>query len=261
MALPKFEGLITVPTGGWAFNLEEVTPNGGPTAVTIPAGGYYLTTGYGAGTSLLATIKAQMEAAIAGAVTYTVTLDDDNDTSTGKVTIAGSGVTTFNITWTSLTLRNLLGFTGNLSGAATYTGTEHAEFLWLPNVGRRSPLRAPDGSAGAYMTDGTVTVSPSGKSKRLAYATRRVDRYDFENLRGYKTWITHEQVANESLEKFWSDVIYPGIAVRYVKSRAVDATHTDVVFLANDGFAPEHLVPFDNARALWSWGSDAIQSV
>ena len=82
MALPKLEGRITFAS---AQDIAVVDGGGGGTA-TVAAGNYYLTSASDAGFSLLAALKTALEA-LPGAVTYTITLDDTSDTSTGKITI------------------------------------------------------------------------------------------------------------------------------------------------------------------------------
>src|SRR3990167_2984753 len=108
MALEKYEGLITVPTGGWAVSVEEFTPNAGPVTVTVPAGAYYLTSDGGAGAGLVSTLASLLTANGTLAGTYSASLSDTDAAATGKVTLSATGVTTFNLTWTSTTLRDTL---------------------------------------------------------------------------------------------------------------------------------------------------------
>lgn len=252
MPMSKMEGRVTVPTGGWSMSLQEFTPNAGPTTVTVAAGDYYLTST----TSLLTAVKNALDGMAGGAGVYTVSLDDDADSSLGKVTISATGVTTFNITWSSTDLRDRLGFTANLSGAATYTGSEQAEYLFLPNVYRSNPM-SPDGDQGAEESDFSITFSSSGASKRLAYNRRQVDNLEFTHLLGSKAFITWESTTNESLQKFWRDVIYPGYPFRYHKSRDTDATFVTWVALGGGEFKPKPVNPgWNNANSLWGWASE-----
>lgn len=214
--LPKFEARITVPTGGYTLT---VTDSGGTATVTIlTAGDYYLTSA----TALLSTIGTALTANATLAGTYTLTLDDDSASSTGRVTIAASGGGNPSITWTSTTLRNLLGFTGNLSGAASYTSTNATKALFLPNVPRAEPL-VPDGHAGLRVSDATFTTSPSGVSKCLIYNTRYVNALAFRFLSGRKTYTQYETYANESFESFWANNV--SVPWRYHYDRSVDGTY------------------------------------
>src|SRR3990167_5593249 len=146
MALEKLEALIRF-AASHSISVEEFTPNVASTPVVVAAAStdYFLRST----TNLLTTIGTNLtnDGTLGG--TYTLSLDDTSDSATGKVTISATGVTTFNVTWTSTTLRDYLGFTANLSGAASYTGTNQARFLWLPNVGRTNRM-APNFSSISY---------------------------------------------------------------------------------------------------------------
>lgn len=250
--LPKYEGRITVPTGGYAVS---VTDSGGTASVTLAAGDYYPNSS----TALLSTFAAELTANSTLAGTYTCTSDDDTDAATGRITLAASGGGNVSVTWSSTALRDLLGFTGNLSGATTYTSTGACKYIYLPNVPRAEAM-APDGSAGVAMTDSSVTVSPSGTSKILAYSTRYVNRLAFRFLTGRKTWTAAETYANESLESFYLATIAYGIPLRYHYDRATDGTYVNERIVQPQMFAAVPAVggwvggPGNLAAALWNFG-------
>lgn len=219
MALSKLEGRITVPSGGRSMTVQEFTPNAGPVAVTvIGSGNYYLSST----SNYLTTISAALDANATLTGDYTLVVSS----TTGIVTLSATGVTTFSVTWTDTALRDSLGFTGNLSGAASYASTESSPLIWIPNV-PRGPGRAPDGSNGVAMRDMTVTVSPDGSSKALAYSTRYSDVLAWNRISGQKSWIVNETTANESFESFWLNVIALGQPFRYHPDRTVDATYVE----------------------------------
>jgi hypothetical protein len=85
-------------------------------------GNYYLRSATGA-LSLLTAFAAAMTAA--GLASVAVTMRGNL-----RVRIAASS--TFTVTWNSTELRDLLGFTGNLSGASSYTATNPSPLLWAP---------------------------------------------------------------------------------------------------------------------------------
>lgn len=217
MALPKYEGRFTVPTGGYSMT---VTDSGGTQTVTVlAAGNYYLN----AATSMLSAIGTALTANSTLAGTYTLTADDGSATSTGKITISATGGGNPSITWGSpTTLRDALGFTADLSGAASYTGASASPYLWLPNVKRTNPM-APDGYSGLPVTDASFVMAPTGTSKVLQYATRYKDNMEHRWLLGNKTWIQHESVTNESLEKFYTTVMATGAPFAYFLDRSDDA--------------------------------------
>lgn len=231
---PKYEARVTVPSTGYTLT---VTDSGGTATVTVlTAGDYYPTSS----TALLSTIASALTANATLAGTYTCTVDDDASTSTGRVTLAASGGGNLTIAWGSSTLRDLLGFVGSLSGAATYTSTYACKAVFLPSVPRAEPL-APDGNAGLPVTDASFTMAPSGKSKSLLYATRYVNQLAFRFLSGRKTWTQYETYANESLQSFWlNNVLVPW---RYHYDRSVDSTYVDERVAAPGMFPARASIP------------------
>lgn len=191
--------------------------------ITIPAGRYFLNSiGSGGATrTLLLEIKNQLDTGPGG--TWTVTVDDTTDSATGKVTIARSS--NYTATWTSTTLRDALGFTTNLStaGTSSFTGTNAAKYLFLPNVGR-SGILSPESSTGAIETDHTIAIAPDGTLYALAYSSRTYDSLEFRLLKGSKTWSTFATITNEALQQFYSDVIARALRVRFYADRSDDTT-------------------------------------
>lgn len=240
----KFEALIVVPAGGWEFDLEEGVPFVNYT-ITIPAGDYYIS-------ELIAEIEDQMnDSGGAGASdAYHVTIDDNSDTSTGKVTISidASVIDSFEITWTDTDLRDVLGFTGASTGAITgpgatsVTGDDHALALHLPNCHISGQL-VPDGDAGVYIHDGTMTVAPDGTACALSYSSRRENFIRLAFLKGYKTWTSLERIDNESFETLWVGYLRRGVPFRYYRDRSVDAAYA--TYLSPSlmrGYAPRLVV-------------------
>jgi hypothetical protein len=243
VALLKLEGEIIIATA-------TALGTFGGFVITIPVGRYFLSSiGSGGATrSLCDEIEFQMETMM-GAGASSVTLDDDTDAATGKVTIARSGA--FAITWTSTALRNALGFTGNLGAATSHLAPNHAKYLFLSNVGRAG-LMAPSASTGALETDQTISIAPDGTCYSLAYSVRTLDSLDFRHLRGKKAWVALESSTNESLERFFRDTL--ALRIRFHADRAVDATFRTWVIEDATRYAP---TAFDErwvegAETLWS---------
>lgn len=226
MPLPKLEGLISISSA----IVFSTTDSDGTSNKTFPAGDYYLTTNGGAGSSLLAQLKTTLEGG-AGTVTYTITLDDNSDTSTGKVTIVPSAGT-LSTTWSTgdpATLMSILGFAADISASASATGANQARYLWLAPVNRSDP-HSPDPSSasqhiGSRETDATVAIAPGGQTVTLVYSTRYLDNLEFRSVLGSRMWIEHESTVNESLEKFYSDVIGAGKRFRYHPGRDSDTVY------------------------------------
>src|SRR6266566_1345636 len=117
--LPKLEGRITVPASTIAIN-----EGAGTFQVSITAADYYLTSS----TALLSTITSTIQAHGSATLTYTSTLDDDTDGSTGKPSIAVA-TGSFALNWLSATtLRDALGFIGNRATAATQMADYHSRY-------------------------------------------------------------------------------------------------------------------------------------
>lgn len=236
-SLPKLELRIIVPTGGWPLSLTDA--DGAGVALTFPAGTYYLTTVAPGGTQSFLGQLALTLTNGAG-VTYTVVLDDNSDTSTGKITVTVSSGT-FTIAWTNTTLRDTLGFTGasTASSGTAAVAPNQARRLWLPNVQRQPETPDPAlGEAsqdfGRPETDYILTVAPSGASTGTVFSQRRVDKLVFDPVLGQRMWLANEQVVNESFERFWLDWYLAGSPpIRYHNDRANDAVEWSLIFDAD----------------------------
>jgi hypothetical protein len=253
MALPKLEGLIRIAE---ATVLGTLTTGATPYVITIPVGDYYLTTAGNGARSLVDEIEEQVEAMV-GAGTCTVTVDDDTDTSEGQVTIAYSA--TFTLSWTSTYLRDLLGFTGTLTPAASsFQGTGHARTLWLPNCGRSNTL-APEGSNGHIQSDYTCVIAPSGAHRAFSFTARYSDTMNFAMVQGRKAWIEHESRAGESFEQFYLDVLQYAYSVRYYLDRSTASPVADTdykTWFVKDGGRYEPVPVVSNwtgEKSLWSF--------
>lgn len=248
--LGKLEGQLVVPNGtGY-----RMTVNGTTVTVLTAGGGYWPTST----TSFLTSIKVVLTAMFGGTWTATVS---DGDTGTGKVTLTWSGGV-FTVAWIDTALRDALGFTIDLSGAATYTGASATPYVWLPNRRRWLPP-TPEGYKGLPVVDTTTTVSSSGHVRSLYTARRYVTRLWFRYLSGAKTWRVFESVTNESLQTFWETTIGAGLPVRYHHDRSDDATYNEwhvapVFAVAPDveGYVGRGC---SGANSYWSWGPVDVQ--
>jgi hypothetical protein len=216
--LPKIEGEVYVPPAGWDLGIED---SGGSDSFSIPGGRYYLTSLNGVLLSLTDTISALLNGSsiLAGAGDFTLVVDDDYDTSSGRVTIASSEA--FDINFTTPALRDALGHQGSASGLDEYVGAFSSPHIWLPD-GKRWPAMSPDGWRGMRIAASTVGRSPGGRTSARKGPESAVDRLEFGQVRAFKCWQRFEVVPNESWETYWS-VNLPR-RVRYHKDRAGDDT-------------------------------------
>lgn len=243
MALPKIEAEIILSS-------NTVIGTFAGTAVTIPLGRYFLSTvGSGGATrSLIGELQFQLNATVLG--TWTVTIDDDNDTSQGLVTITRDS--NFTATWSSTALRNVLGFDADLTpSASSFTSAVHAKFLFLPNCGRSGVL-SPQGDNGAIESDYTMSMGTDGTPYTLAYSRRYRDTLEFRTLKGTKTWISLG--GNESYEQFYTDAISLGLRIRFHAARSSDSTFRTWAVEDGGHFDPTPVREdwTDSASSLWA---------
>lgn len=178
-------------------------------AQSIPLGTYYLYHPSDA-LSLLDLLAADLAAA--GIVLAAVVL-----TRGRRVKLVGNA--NFSVTWGSATvLRDILGFTGDLSGSPVYTAPNESALLWSPGKVELS-REAPMGIAGhrkwnAYFSqsprDATTSVVIHGSivSNTFFWPMIPTARYQVDGAPG-GTW-----------EKFWDQVVVQGM--RFHLWRAID---------------------------------------
>lgn len=185
---------FTIPA---STTISVTNGGGGPTTVTITAGTYNIDTFM---TQLQSDLQTQ-RAPSGSAWTCAVSL---GSTGTGKVTI-DAPTDTWSITWTSTAVRDVLGFTANITSVTTaQTGAAQARGLWMPNC----PLFPASGKvlSAPRVTDLRQTVSPTGfvishvgNSKYMHNGLR------WSHVEVGRVWQASEAVTNESLEKFLTD--------------------------------------------------------
>lgn len=143
----RLDAKITNSTN-WTLSVND---GGGADTVTITAGSRYTL-------EFIAALETALEAATGSGWTVTIA---DGEGASGKVTLAiNSG--TVSLTWVTTALRDLLGFTGNSASAASHTGTNGMQSIWLPDC----PIQGDDlhfSSTGNYEDDGTYNEGPTGK--------------------------------------------------------------------------------------------------
>ena len=182
---------ITIPSGGWSIS-TTITAIGTYT-VTLSAGNYYPA-------DLLSSFKTQLDAATGADGVFTVS-GSFGETGTGIVTISHT-VQTFTITWTSTDLRDALGFTGDLTPAATsFSGTKCARGVWLPGCPMVAAYGAND--PGHTETDLAQTISPRGDVTSFVYETRTRLAVQWTHVARARARVAGESVVGESFEQWW----------------------------------------------------------
>jgi len=146
---------------------------------------------------LLAAVAAAFSTTTGDTVTVTGSL---GESGTGLVTIASSA--NIAVTWVSTSLRDILGFTGNLSSGTPHLSTRPLRGVWLPNAEGAFPYGP--GDEGHTETDLTTTESPSGDIKGLVYNSRVVlpsARWSHVPRRYARAYA--ESQLGESFETWW----------------------------------------------------------
>jgi hypothetical protein len=192
------------------------------TATGNDAGSYYIYE-YGGGTNdLMAHLTAKMAAVDA---TATVTLS-----SAGKVVIAFGGVQT--VSWSVTTLRDILGFTGNLSGAATYTATNYPRYTWVPT---REMAEYPTNAAQLWATRSTTLAHRSIDGTTFTVNGNLVydGNYSWRLNPLAEVLIAHDTAYN-SFEQFFTDVMAVGKPIIVYPDTTAYATHHHAIMPGND---------------------------
>lgn len=201
--------------------LDFALNNGAAASITLTAAEYY-GAGYDPGTAndvqLCEHIEAQIQAEGGNYADNTVRLS----LSTGKVTFDFQGHTT-TITWSDTALRDLLGFTGDCSGASSYTGTYPMRYLWLPTLGPSDypPVGIlnwwePVSSTIVHQSPGNAACGTEGELVNQALVT-----YDLLDNSEVQKPIspTYNAEENQTFESFWRRVVHKASPVRIVPDR------------------------------------------
>lgn len=253
MANPKLEGIIEVTTQWSVYATDTATT----TVIVLPAGSYYWNSVGASVSSACEIIATALTANTQLSRTWTCTIDDDADTSTGKMTLGvTAGTCAFSWAGGSPDPATVTGLASDASAAASHTGASAAQYLWLPDSGRQPGLLAPDGDEGANEEDVSQVVAPSGRINTIRIGSGRyVDNLGFR-CAGHKMWKTYETTTNESMQRFWEQVIREGYQFRYHKDRSTDGTYVTWVAEAAAKYDAPPLAPdWIGATARYNWAS------
>jgi hypothetical protein len=165
---------------------------------TIAAGSYYLH-GPTNALSLLYHFQTAMTAASVGSAAAYLT-------EAGYVRLTGSG--TFTVTWTNTTLRDLLGFTGNLSGASSYVAPNHSKLWW--SAGYDVTPETPYGVESMPMPDTSITTSRDGSQVLFTTNnTQHHQKFSWDVVGIDRVWTSAE--AGGEYKAWWDTVGRAGL--------------------------------------------------
>lgn len=218
----RWEGQIVVPTGGWDMELVEAAPASGSGTATVSAGTYSWAT-------FITEVNDALDAA--GNASYNSYLND-GEGAAGSAVLQNDTTNEFAITWTDTALRDLLGFTGDLSGGNAYT-LNHVKGLWLPDTAPITPYGISDPTD---ELNETVTESEDAEYMHALIYSRKLvyENLTFEALAAKKVRIAQESTTGESLQQFLRDVCEGDVSyltlrrVRIFPDADVDGTYIDV---------------------------------
>lgn len=237
----KLEAQITVPSGGWDLALTDALA--GPTTATIPAGTYYHSSAGSTANDFAAEVAVQANAVMGQTWTCTVAA---GESGTGKYTIGCDGATC-TVTFTDTDARDLMGFTGNLSGSTSYTSTGQAEGLWLPGYPYQN-LNGGGSWRGHWETDQQVVESARGDVYSVMGRKKRIMELVYPMVTRAKTWVANEATANESFEQFLLDGIYGGAPwgtssgpIRFYPDADTDATYGSYAVVGLSSWRPSQI--------------------
>jgi hypothetical protein len=185
----RLEGRITVPTGGWTATV------GGSTA-TIAAGRYYPST-------LLTAVGAAFATASGTTCTASASIAE---LGTGLVSISFAVAKA--IVWVSTDLRDILGFTGNLSSASLHVGTRHLRGAWIPGCAYQAPNVVSADWQGTREADVRSVSNASGYGWTHMGPEKIVNRLSWANVPRARTWMENESTVGASFEQFARDVLW-----------------------------------------------------
>jgi hypothetical protein len=163
-------------------------------AVTASLNGLYLLHPTGALSMLSRLVVAMTAGGVASPAAFI--------TEAGYVRLTSSG--TFTIDWTgATTLRDLLGFTGNLSGASAYTAPNRSTLLWVP-ARTLTPELAPLGANGQPFLDVSRTVGTGGNlTVRQHGSPNYLQRFSATHIARARYWATMPAGASGEYRHFW----------------------------------------------------------
>lgn len=225
--LPKFELLRLFPT---AVTVDVTETGGGGASVSnlsvviVTTGGRFLSTTIGGSNSIMAQMVAALNASALNG-TYAMSVS----ATTGKVTISVSGgsVTAFALSWDDLVFMADLGFTGNLSGAATYESTNQSKLVWLPDCNRVEGPVVTGTDTGWVLNNpsGATAIADGGQSFYHTYSTTYRTSFTFTHLKGHKVYSAHAVVTNEAASTFYDMLLSHGMVARYHHDRTSDSSY------------------------------------
>lgn len=152
----------------------------------------------------------------------------------GKIKI--SATSTFTLTWTSTLVRDLLGFTGNLSGANSYESTTIPLLLWIPGT-TESPAQAVLGQQGSNNHDAHRVQAPDGTQVTRIFGSA-VQRNAFKWTYIPKAYYQTTDNNGGELSRFFDEVLVKGSKFMLHRNITFDTSSTSTMTLDAQAMGP-----------------------
>lgn len=125
---------------------------------------------------------------------------------------------TFTVTWASTALRDLMGFTGNLSGASSYDATNPSPLLWAPGY-PATPGNTRTSKRGYLVPHVTFHSADDGSSKQTQhFGSERWLELEWRTLLTSALVVADGSNTGNTLEGFYENVLQYGYRLRYHQS-------------------------------------------
>ena len=203
MANGRLEARITVPSGGWTVTLTDGL--GGPTAVVLPAGTYYMSSVGSLTEGLWDALTTAANAAMGETWAFFEGANGKTSVTVTDSLLSGIGT----ITFTDTELRDILGFASDQSGNVVYTSTKQAKALWLPEYPFQTLNGGPDWN-GWWETNQANSENANGNTFSLIGRKKRINSVTWPVASRAKCWVSNETITNESFEQFLLDGVWAG---------------------------------------------------
>jgi len=225
-------GRFTLPATATDFTVDAV-PSSGPYSISLDTGRYY-TAGYtGESTDqLVETIQSKIQDVGAGVIFPTATVTLSKTTGLVSIDFGASG----ELVWSHTPLRDLLGFTTNLTSGSGYTATNQARYLWRPTV---NPSDYSGDLAVWWLPRFTTrgTRSPDGTTVTVPGPAVLYDaEVTYTHLPEIEVITNSPHPDYQSLQVFFEDVIRNGMPFRVLPDQTsyTSTTYRTAVFAVED---------------------------
>lgn len=189
-------------TGIWCGQVE-ITSNSSITVggwlCPITTGSYFMWSKT-ASQSLVSVVASCMSTSLSATVTASVS-------SAGVLTL--SCATPFAIDWGSETdIRDMLGYTGNLTSATSHVATNQLSYTWIPSLQcDGSGTRAPYSSLGIPVSMAAQVIGADGTVWTQRIGTRTVQEVQYQFITYANTWSTY------GFKDLWDNILSDGTPV------------------------------------------------